>query len=49
MDIHLVVVKPFSGFARGDVISDAARMNEILKSERISNVVRVVTTARKEG
>ncbi len=49
MDIHLVVVKPFAGFARGDVISDATRMNEILKSERVSNVVRVMTAARKEG
>ena len=48
MDIHLVVVKPFGGFSRGDVIADATRMNEILKSDRVSCVVRVMT-ARKEG
>ena len=49
MDTHLVVVKPFAGFARGDVVADTARANEIMKSEHASSVVRVATHASKES
>lgn len=49
MNMHLVVVRPFAGFARGDVIVESARIAEILKSEHAASVVRVVTPAAKEG
>jgi hypothetical protein len=41
MEIHLVVVRPFGGFSRGDVISDPARITSILGSEHARFVVRV--------
>lgn len=41
MEMHLVVVRPFSGFLRGDVITDPARITSILGSERARFVVRV--------
>jgi hypothetical protein len=46
MDMHLVVVRPFAGLARGDVVADPARIAEILKGEHAASVVRVVTTAQ---
>jgi hypothetical protein len=49
MDMHLVVVRPFAGLARGDVVADPARIAEILKGEHAAFVVRVVTSAAKEG
>ncbi len=48
MNIHLVVVRPFAGLARGDVVADAARIAEILKCEHAHDVVRVIAPA-KEG
>ncbi|MBV8524326.1 MAG: hypothetical protein JOY71_19725 [Acetobacteraceae bacterium] len=42
MQTHLVVVRPFSGFARGDLITDPSRIAEILQSEHALNVVRVL-------
>jgi hypothetical protein len=47
MEIHLVVVKPFGGFSRGDVITDPARITGILGSEQARFVVRVA--ARMPG
>jgi hypothetical protein len=49
MNIHLVVVKPFAGLARGDVVTDEARVSEILRSEQAAHVVRVVPVPQKEG
>jgi hypothetical protein len=49
MDMHLVVVKPFSGLARGDVVTDTAKMVEILRGEQAAHVVRVNTPRQKEG
>ena len=49
MEIQLVVVRPFAGFARGDMIADATRINDILKSEHAHSVVRVAKSAAKEG
>jgi len=49
MDMHLVVVRPFGGLARGDVVADPARIAEILKGEHAASVVRVVTSETKEG
>jgi hypothetical protein len=48
MDMHLVVVKPFAGFARGDVVTDDVRIAEILRGEQAAHVVRVVAPAKKE-
>ena len=47
MVIHLVVVKPFAGFARGDLVTDPARVAEILKGEHAHAVVRVVSAAKQ--
>ena len=47
MNMHLVVVKPFGGLARGDIVTDAIRINEILNSEHARSVVRVVVPASK--
>jgi len=41
METHLVVVRPFTGFARGDVIVDASRISDILRGEHAAKVVRV--------
>jgi hypothetical protein len=41
MKIHLVVLKPFQGFSRGDVITDAATINKILAGPQAGFVVRV--------
>ncbi len=49
MDTHLVVVKPFAGFARGDVVADIARINEILKGEHATAVVRVATYPARDS
>jgi hypothetical protein len=48
--MKLVVVKPFAGFARGDVITEQSRIDAILKGENALAVVRVTTApATKEG
>ena len=41
MYIQLVVVRPFGGFARGDVIGDSVRVAQILACEHAHSVVRV--------
>jgi hypothetical protein len=41
MKFHLVVLKPFQGFSRGDVITDAAAINKILAGPQAGFVVRV--------
>jgi hypothetical protein len=47
MDMHLVVVRSFDGLARGDIVTDAVRIAEILDSEHARCVVRVVTPPNK--
>ena len=47
IEMHLVVVRPFDGLSRGDVITDSARIASILKGERAQFVVRVA--ARMPG
>jgi hypothetical protein len=49
MDMHLVVVKPFAGFNRGDTITDEVRIAQILRSEQATHVVRVAAPVSKEG
>ncbi len=41
MAYHLVVLKPFLGFGRGDVIKDAAAVQKILTGPQAGFVVRV--------
>jgi hypothetical protein len=43
MEMHLVVVRPFDGLSRGDVVIDPARIASILNGERAHFVVRVAT------
>lgn len=45
MTTHLVVVRPFGGLARGDVVRDDTRMNDILGGENAAHVVRVLAAA----
>jgi hypothetical protein len=47
--MHLVVIKQFGVFARGDIINDAVRITQILNGEHARFVVRVVASANKEG
>jgi hypothetical protein len=47
MDMHLVVVRPFGGFARGDVVTDTSHIAEILKSEHAYDVVRVTNSVKE--
>ncbi len=49
MNMHLVVVKPFAGFTRGDTVTDEVKIANILRGEQAAHVVRVVTPAQKEG
>ena len=42
MNVHLVVVRAFGTYAKGDSITDAASISAILGSEAAVNVVRVV-------
>jgi hypothetical protein len=43
MTYHLVVLRPFEGFGRGDVIKDAATVQKILAGPQAGFVVRVST------
>ncbi len=47
MDMHLVVVRPFGGLVRGDVITEPARIAEVMNSEHARFVVRVAASADK--
>jgi hypothetical protein len=46
---HLVVTKPFLNFIRGDVIADAAKISEILATERKKFVVKVASSTGSKG
>ena len=48
MNIRLVVVRPFAGFARGEIVADPARITQILKSEHAHCVVRISSTASEK-
>jgi hypothetical protein len=47
MEFHLVVSRQFGKLARGDVITDQARIAQILSSEHAHYVVRVAAAASK--
>ena len=46
MTYHLVVVRPFGGFRRGDLIFDSAAISKIMAGAEAGSVVRV---SGKEG
>jgi len=46
MTFHLVVLKAFAGFKRGDLISEPAMVTKILSGPQANSVVRVTP---KEG
>ncbi len=41
MEIHLVVIAAFEGYARGDRITDPAEVNYVLAGEHAADVVRI--------
>lgn len=41
MELSLIVVRPFDGLARGEVVSDPEKIAAILASENALHVVRV--------
>jgi hypothetical protein len=41
MNVHLVVVRPFGTYRKGDTITDAKTVSQILASGNAHNVVRV--------
>lgn len=49
MQVHLVVVKPFDGFSRGDIIVDQTRIASILASEHARFVVRIADRTAQGG
>ena len=46
MEMHLVVVRPFDGLARGTLITDPARITAVLKTEHAHHVVRVAAAKK---
>ncbi len=42
MQFHLVVVRAFGTYAKGDLIADPAAITAVLDSEHASDVVRIV-------
>lgn len=43
MNFHLVVVRAFGAYAKGDTITDIGKITEILAGENAHHVVRVAT------
>jgi hypothetical protein len=41
MNFHLVVVRAFGAYAKGDAITDSAKITEVLAGENAHCVVRV--------
>ncbi len=41
MQFHLVVVRPFAAYGKGEVVTDAAAISAILAGEHAHDVVRV--------
>jgi len=49
MNVHLVVVRAFGPYAKGEVIADPAAIAAVLGGEQARNVVRVAVPAGQEG
>lgn len=43
---HLVVLKPFQSYTRGDIITDAKKVTEILGTEQKKFVTKIAQTAK---
>jgi hypothetical protein len=46
---HLVVIKPFLSFVRGDIIADAGKIGEILSTEYKKYVTKVAVPVTSKG
>jgi hypothetical protein len=42
MTFHLVVLKPFAGYKRGELITDNTTVEKILAGPQANSVVRIV-------
>lgn len=49
MSWYLVVIKPFLNFVRGDMITDVARIEEILKAEYAKSVTKIAPPSASKG
>ena len=49
MDVHLVVVRAFGPYAKGDVVAEPAAVAQVLAGEHAGCVVRVAVPAGEEG
>jgi hypothetical protein len=49
MTLHLVVIKPFLGFTRGDIIADVAKIQDIMSSDYKRCVRRVASSDPVKG
>jgi hypothetical protein len=43
MNFHLVVVRAFGAYGKGDIITDATVIGDVLASAHAGHVVRVLT------
>jgi hypothetical protein len=49
MTHHLVVTKPFLNFLRGDIITEATKVSEILSTEYKKFVTKVASLTTSKG
>jgi hypothetical protein len=49
MTNHLVVTTPFLNFVRGDIIADAAKIDEVMASEYRKFVTKVIAPNTSKG
>lgn len=49
MTHHLVVMKPFLNFVRGDIIAEATKVGEILSAEYKKFVTKIAPTTTSKG
>jgi hypothetical protein len=49
MNVHLVVVRAFGPYGKGDVIADPSVVADVLAGEHAGSVVRVRAPAGAEG
>jgi hypothetical protein len=49
MQHYLVVTRPFLNFVRGDIISDATKVSDILKTDYQKFVTKVAAPNSSEG
>ena len=47
--MELVVIEPFNGYQKGDIITDTNTVNEILESEWSAHVVKKAASPASKG